>query len=350
MIILNYIYTLALTNLMKKLFFSLFLAPFFLLSQKKEIAFKSYTLHPIACSGFQTSSGSFIFVPPGAFQTESGDACQGKIVLKYREFHSQTDMYYSGLNMVYEAGGKYRILESIGMFEIQAWCGDKKLNLKEGKSIQVRMKTRRNLDSLWSFVYDAKKNTWSKYISPVIDFSYRKNNNKADSSAIWGNPAVPVQSAGQIEDIEGGTVTITSYAAKLPEGFFKGMNIKEMGIFNYDGVIKDSLAVPMIPEFIVKTENIPLQQKVYVAYESKNTLVYYYPDDLKERFVLLKVKGTRIFTEFKDGSMACTAAGEMDKTDLETFRNKTINIALEKQPVKPKSEKELAAITGLKTN
>ena len=74
--------------------------------------------------------------------------------------------------MVYEDGKKYSLLESVGMFEIEAWCGTTKLILVEGKQIQVRMKTRRNLSGLMSFIYNREKNTWSKYTSKVFDFSY----------------------------------------------------------------------------------------------------------------------------------------------------------------------------------
>lgn len=335
---------------MKNIFCCLFLFPVLLFSQQKEIPFKTYTLHPIACSGFQASSGSLLFIPPDAFQTESGDPCGGKITIKYREFHSQTDMYYSGLNMLYENSGKYQILESAGMFEIEAWCGDKRLSLKEGKSIQVRMKARRNLPGLEAFIYDTIKNTWSKYESPIIDFSFTDKNNNADNTDLWGSPKVSVATATWDPEMSGGVFQPGDLLPKLPEGYFKGMNIKKMGIFNYDGVIKDSLAVPMIPDFFVKVDNAPLYPKVFVSYEGRNSLVYYFPADFKERFVLLKVKGIRIFTEFKDGTIACTAEGELNKLDLESYRNKKISIGLEKQPMKPKSEKELAALTGLKTN
>jgi hypothetical protein len=335
---------------MKTFLIAFFLSPILLLSQKKEFAFKTFTLHPVACSGFQTGSGSFIFVPQDAFVTESGESCTQKITIKYREFHSQTDMFYSGLNMIFNDNGKYRILESAGMFEIQAWCGDKKLLLKEGKMIQVRMKTRRNIDSLRSFIYNYENNTWSKYSARVFDFSYFKNKNSKDSLALWGSPAITSPQPSQdFESETGGNWVPEKLYNELPEGFFKGMNIGKLGTFNYDGVIKDSLAVPMIPQFTIRTSADTIQTKLFVAYEGKNTLVYYFPWDFKEHFVLLNVRGIKMFTEFSDGSIAVLKNGELDKVNLETYRNKSIQISLDKQPAKPKSEKELSAITGLKT-
>jgi hypothetical protein len=219
------------------------------------------------------------------------------------------------------------------------------VELREDKTIQVRMKTRRNLDSLRSFVYDPKKNTWKKYSSAIYDFSFFNNRNNKDSSALWGSGAVNNRKESNVE-MEG---FFTPVYNQMPEGFFKGMNLKKLGIFNYDGVMKDSLAVPMIPQFSIKSTNDTIEEKVFVTYEGKNTLVYYYKWDFAEHFVLLKVKGIKIFTEYKDGSVAVLKNGELDKINLESYRGKIIPISLEKQPAKPKSEKELSAITGLKT-
>jgi hypothetical protein len=127
------------------------------------------------------------------------------------------------------------------------------------------------------------------------------------------------------------------------------MNIKEMGIFNYDAVIKDSLAIPMIPELLIRNSETPLQQKIYVTYPNRNTLIYYYPHDFNERFVLLNVKGIKMFTEDKAGEIAITNDEEVNKLNLEIYRAKTIKIIFDKVPQKPKNEKELALVTGLKT-
>ncbi len=341
---------------MKNFIYTFLLLPLFLVSQtntkgipSRDIAFKTFTINPNSCNGFQCTSGSLIYVPNNAFTLEDGNACDGTIIIKYREFHSQTDMFYARINMLFADGKVYRILESAGMFEIQAWCGTKKLILQEGKQIQVRMKTRRNVAGLMSFIYDAEKNTWSKYPSKVYDFSYFENNNKADSVGIWGSAKVRRPSAALL-DGDGEVFKPLDYTKKLPEGFFKGINIGKLGLFNYDGVIKEELAVPMTPEFFVKQDGSPIQQKVYVVYQGRNSMVYYYPSDFAENFVLLKLKGTRIFTEFTDGSIAILKAGELDKLDLESYRKKGIKITLEKQPLKPKTEKELSEATGLSMN
>jgi hypothetical protein len=336
---------------MKKLFLLIALSPIFLTAQDGEIPFKTYTVNPDFCRGFQTSTGSFIFIPDNAFGTEDGSMCSERIIIKYREFHSQTDMFYSGLNMIWDDNGKRRMLESVGMFEIQAWCGNKRLVLKEGKQIQIRMRTRRDLNGLMSFIYDDKKNMWTRYPSQVMDFSFREKQNNADSVSFWGSSRTVTDNGAAVWDVEGGNevMVFTEMARRMPEGFFKGMNIKNMGVFNYDGVIKDSLAVPMQPELFMRNATAPFQGKLYVVYPNKNTLVYYNPDDLKERFVLLNVKGIKMFVEFTDGGFGLTKDAEIDELSIAGLKGKIVKFIFDKVPGKPKNEKELAGKTGLNT-
>ncbi|HRH10626.1 MAG TPA: hypothetical protein PLU73_03890 [Bacteroidia bacterium] len=320
----------------------------FVSAQNREISFKTYTINNGFCKGIQTHFGSLLFIPDNAFINEKGETCTKTVTIKYREFHSQLDMFYSGLNMIWQEGSRRYILESVGMFEIEAWCGEQKLKLKENKLIQVRMKTRRDLKGLSSFIYDRQKNSWSKYNSPVVDFSFFDKRNNADSVSFWGSGRVSAASATVDVETSGGIYNPVTYFNKFPEGFFKGMNIKEMGIFNYDGVIKDSLAIPMQPEMLVRESKTMIDQKIYVTYPNRNTLVYYNPEDLKENFVLLNVKGIRMFTEFKDGSFAATKEEELNLMVLETYRKQKVSFLFDKLPAKPKNEKELLGITGLK--
>jgi hypothetical protein len=336
---------------MKKLLLLIALVPFFSRAQDGEIPFKTYTVNPDFCRGFQTTTGSFIFIPDNAFEAEDGSMCSEKIIIKYREFHSQTDMFYSRLNMIWDDNGKRRILESVGMFEIQAWCGSKKLLLKEGKQIQIRMKTRRDLNGLMSFIYNDKKNMWTSYAAPVVDFSFREKQNNTDSLSYWGNSRTVTDNGAVMWDPEMGSevMVFNEVARRMPEGFFKGMNLKNLGIFNYDGVIKDSLAVPMQPELFVRNEATPFQAKLYVIYPNRNTLVYYTPEDFKEHFVLLNVKGIKMFTEFTDGSFGLTKDDEINQLSIAGLKGKTVKFIFDKVPGKPKNEKELANKTGLNT-
>ncbi|MFL5752351.1 MAG: hypothetical protein ACJ76F_03015 [Bacteroidia bacterium] len=340
---------------MKKIFllFSVISACNVIAQVKDNVPFMEYTYQNGSCNGFKYGTGSLIFIPDNAFCMMDGSACKGTIKVKYREYHSQIDMLVAKLNMFLDKNGKRSMLESAGMFEIAAECNGKPMQLCDGKSIQVRMNCRRNLPDLNAYIYDRKKNLWTEADTKVYDFSYQRDNNNRNNSALWGSPATSGISGDSVMesgvDPEGMEVVrvVTTAVLQLPEGFFKGMNIKSLGIYNYDRVIKEENAIPMIPEFVLSTGE-KLNQVVYVAYESTNSLIYYSPDDFAERFVLLNLKGIRMFTMFKDGSVACINQDVIDKMNLENLRGKKFTFTLEKQPKKPVSKEELAKATKLK--
>jgi hypothetical protein len=204
---------------MNKLLLFLFLLTGTLKAQKADIAFTSFTINNNFCKGYQTKWGSLIFIPDNAFQLADGSFCSNSISIKYREIHSQTDMFYSNINMIWEENKVYKILESVGMFEIQAWCGDKQLQLKFDKQIQVRMKTRRNLKDLFSFKYNIQSATWAKYPSTITDFSYFEKRNNADSVSLWGSSRISAATA--TFDVESEMVyEPAKFFNKMPEGFF----------------------------------------------------------------------------------------------------------------------------------
>ena len=339
---------------MKKifLFFSV-LTAFISRAQVKDVPFMEYTYQNSGCNGFKYGTGSLIFIPDNAFCMMDGSACKGTIKVKYREYHSQIDMLVAKINMALEKDGKRSMLESAGMFEITAECNGKPMKLCDGKTIQVRMNCRKNLPNLNAYIYSRKKNVWTEAADPkVYDFSYQDANNNRNNSDLWGSPATGglrdsvAESGVDNEGMEVVRVVITA-ALQLPEGFFKGMNIKEMGIYNYDRVIKEENAVPMIPEFVLNTGQKLTNSPIYVAYENINSLICYSQDDFAERFVLLNVKGIRMFTMFTDGSVACINQDTMDKMNIENLRGKKFTFTLEKQPKKPVSKEALAKATKL---
>jgi hypothetical protein len=326
---------------------------FFANGQIKDVPFMEYEYQSTGCGGFKYGNGSLFFIPDNAFVMLDGSPCKGSIKIKYREFHSQIDMLVAKINMILKKDNKRSILESAGMFEMQVECDGKPMKLAEGKSIHVRMNCRRNLPDLNIYKYNKETNFWEETDSKVVDFGYKKDNNNRNNADLWGSGATSsLRDTAMLSEINPeGVERIVSVAAvslQLPEGFFKGMNMKTLGIYNYDRVIKEENAVPMIPEFVLNNGE-KLNQDVFVAYENINTLINYYPDDFAERFVLLKEKGIRMFSIFKDGSVACVKQAEMDKLNIESYRGKKIVFTLERQPKKPVTKDELAKATKLNT-
>ena len=84
----------------------------------------------------------------------------------------------------------------------------------------------------------------------------------------------------------------------------KGINIYEMGLYNYDAIINELGVIPIVgaAEIIDRADlNI---ESLYVIYDSLNTTYYYSPDDLKKRFVIRPDVKANIFAVLKNGFIA----------------------------------------------
>lgn len=304
------------------------------------------------CNGYQFTSGSFIFIPENAFCFEDGTLCSDKVIIKYREFHTQVDILVAGLNMLAKINGKDATLESIGMFEIKAECKGKPVDLCNGKSVQVRMKCIRNLPNVSAYKYDEIQKRWN-VSGKVFDFSFDNDKPYAENNR-WGNtPVNPIDSADQemVDEKTGETLIVRVFGPgyiryPIYDGIFKAMNVQSMGTYNYDGVINDKDAIPMIPEFVINTGE-PIGENVYVAYENRNTLVNYNQSDFAERFVLLNTKGIKMFTILKDGSYAVLKPGSLNNVDIKAMKGTKQKFVLEKKPKIPKTKDEIASSTGI---
>ena len=319
-----------------------------------DVPYTEFSYNNNSCSGYQSATGSLIFIPADAFLTEDGNICKGKITVKYRELHTRGDMLVSGINMILFKEGKRKMLESAGMFELYGECNGNTVRLNPGKTIQVRMKCLRELKNLKVYKYDQQNKFWTDTDIPIIDFSFRKNDNNQENLKLWGSNSVGNSTrATNLEsdvNLDWDSIRIASLNnifGSLPEGYFKGINIKETGLYNYDAVIKDENAVSILANFILSTGE-KIDEKIYVSYNKKNMLICYYPTDMKENFVLLPEKETKIFCLFKDGSTAMIKEGELEKINLEHLRGKEFTFIMEKQPAKPKDKLSLCDALKIK--
>ena len=328
----------------------------FLLSQIKEmdIPFSEFSYNGNSCSGYKFSSGSLIFIPEDAFTFDDGSSCKGKIIIKYRELLTKADMLVSGINMIYMKEGKRKMLESAGMFEIKAECGGKELQLKKGKYIQIRMKCLNELKGLEAYLYDYKNKFWTKTASAVTDFSFRAAQNNIDNIALWGSVAVSNNNTTINQNMDVDMIDtaynrkiMTQLMGNLPEGYIKGMNISKTGLYNYDAILNDAAAVPIIATFKTTTGE-DISEKIYVAYTNKNTLIYYFPEDMSTKFALLPEKGIRIFCLYPDGSVAVLKESELNKINLTTLSGQKHTFVLERQPIKPKDKIALEKAVNIK--
>lgn len=107
--------------------------------QNVDINFKNIEVDNDKALSFKLENGTSIFVPAGTFVDKKGRTIQGKVKLKYREFHNAASLIASGVPLTYDSLGRAYNLESAGLFEIKGERDGKKVFIAKGKSIEVDM-------------------------------------------------------------------------------------------------------------------------------------------------------------------------------------------------------------------
>jgi hypothetical protein len=108
---------------------------------KSEIQTQYFTYRINANAGgvFEYESGSRITVPAAAFETAEGEIVEGEVEIRYRELHDYVDFFLSGIPMVYDSAGVRYTLESAGMVEIYAEKDGQRVEMRNGKTIDVEL-------------------------------------------------------------------------------------------------------------------------------------------------------------------------------------------------------------------
>ena len=128
--------------------------------EKLDPAFQAFTLYNQKGDTLELETGTRIIVPAGAFADTSGKPVQGKVDLKYREFHDALDIFLAGIPMNYNVRGEKRHLQTAGMFEIRAGRKGDTLQLAEGKRIKVDLGSQTRGAEYNFFGFDEKNGTW----------------------------------------------------------------------------------------------------------------------------------------------------------------------------------------------
>ncbi|NQY06596.1 MAG: hypothetical protein HRT68_10535, partial [Flavobacteriaceae bacterium] len=115
----------------------------------------SVAFYPTKDSTIVFNSGSEISIPEHAFIRKDGTPVTGKVKLKFREFPTAIDTYFSGIPMKY---GDYQF-ESAAMCEITA--EDPDIMIAPGKSIQVSLaSTIDNQEEYKQYLLDQETGEW----------------------------------------------------------------------------------------------------------------------------------------------------------------------------------------------
>ncbi|MFQ3576076.1 MAG: hypothetical protein SNJ77_06535 [Cytophagales bacterium] len=321
------------------------------------VKFSSFNYKSSNCNSFIYHTGSIIVIPEDAFMTEASVACEGDIIINYREIHHPSQMIGNNLNMfTFDAKGKKQLLESSGMFEIEAICksSNKSLKLKKGKKIDVFFKTFNPIPDVVLWQFSNKSKSWIRKKQSITDLA---SNKLANDATEWGGERIPVQIEGGSDNFDGEMIYMTPEEYKkyladqrervrrdsLEREIFKAIQIDEMGLYNCDRIIEEE-SIPLIAGFSVPGG--AEINKIYVVYRQLNTVIYYsLSNDMP--FQLLKTNNIEIIAIDQNSNLYQVPENQLKLSYLNSNSGKKITFELMNKGL-VQTHQQLALKTGIK--
>ncbi len=306
------------------------------------LKYEIYPLNPNQCGTFvYNRSGSTICVPPNSLERADNKPLTD-VKIYYREFHNAEDIVAGDISMNAMIDGKIKTLETVGMFDIQAFDGQTPLRIKAGQKIQVRMGSMtEKTNGVRFFKYNPDKRIWN--LLP---------NDKSINELPTSEDNVPFENVSEWNEGEDAYAWNNDFVAKL----YRTAGIQEFGMHNYDYIhnCPDPIMMQAKFESSKKYPNV----SVYVVYEGVNTVIYFTPDTTmtvaKETFYIENGKKFKILVvsndiprntnrnKVKNPNYAVSIFNPTSiNFDASKFRDKSYTFKTE--PVNIQSEEELSS-------
>ncbi|MEM6964629.1 MAG: hypothetical protein AAF573_07690 [Bacteroidota bacterium] len=105
-------------------------------------------------------NGTSIEIPANTFVDKNGNPVTDPVNVQYREFHNAAEILASGIPMKAFYEGEEGIMQTAGMFEINASANNEEVFIAEGKAITVNMASNVGGDNYDFWLFDREKGNW----------------------------------------------------------------------------------------------------------------------------------------------------------------------------------------------
>lgn len=126
-----------------------------------EIPIRTFTVSATEKSVIDLPNGGKISFPENAFVDENGKALTGRVNIQWQEYHSLTDILFSGIPMTYDSLGVTRAFESGGMFTIKAVQNGKTVELAPGKNAGIDLASYNDRKTFNFYALNEQTGKWS---------------------------------------------------------------------------------------------------------------------------------------------------------------------------------------------
>lgn len=118
---------------------------------------------------FKLKSGTIIKFPKSAFVDKQGNVVNDVVQIEFEEFHKTSEIFFSGINMMYNQNGEDQPFESAGMFKIGGTCNEQEIEIAEDKNVRIDLASYKKEENYDFFVMNEESGQWTMINSAPLN-------------------------------------------------------------------------------------------------------------------------------------------------------------------------------------
>lgn len=118
---------------------------------------------------FILKSGTTIKFPKSAFVDKQGNAIKDIVNIEFEEYHKTSEIFLSGINMMFNQNGEEQPFESAGMFKIEGRCNGQDIEIAEDKNVRIDLASLKKEDGYDFFIMNEESGQWTMIDSAPVN-------------------------------------------------------------------------------------------------------------------------------------------------------------------------------------
>lgn len=118
---------------------------------------------------FKLKSGTIIKFPKSAFVDKQGNIINDVVQIEFEEFHKTSEIFFSGINMMYSQNGEEQPFESAGMFKIGGTCNNQEIEIAEDKNVRIDLASLKKEENYDFFLMNEESGQWTMINSAPVN-------------------------------------------------------------------------------------------------------------------------------------------------------------------------------------
>lgn len=125
-----------------------------------DVDFNQFNVENSKSQKLQLDNGTSIEIPANTFVDKNGQPVTSPVNIQYREFHNAAEILASGIPMKAFYNGEEGIMQTAGMFEINATVDNEEVFIADGKEVTVNMASNVDGDNYDFWLFNRGEGNW----------------------------------------------------------------------------------------------------------------------------------------------------------------------------------------------